>query len=109
MFLLNKPNIHTQNGEESNINIVDNNIIMLGCYELPFTIDNVNSLHDRLLNNKNPFRFTIDNSNHVQLYELTDVEDKIKIKVSVVHQNAYTIFVPYRLDFISKDTKYFDK
>ena len=109
MFLRVKPCIHTQSGEESNINIVDNNIIMLGCYELPFTIENVNSLHDKLLNNKNPFLYTIDNTNHVNLYELTDSTDQIKIKVSVVHQNAYTIFVPFRLDFLSKDTKYFDK
>jgi len=110
MFLLTKPNIYNATDNESNQNITTNNIVSLGTYELPFTVDNTNqALQDKLSNNKNSFRFSIDQLNYIHLYELTEAEEKIKLKVSVVHQNAYTIFVPFRLDYICKDEKYFDK
>jgi SNF2 family DNA or RNA helicase len=114
MFLLNKPNTISQVNNETNIiNTINNNIISLGTYELSFALDNTNiSLHDKLINNKNPFTFKIDIANFLHLYELldsTDTENQIKVKVSLLHQGIYTMYTSFRLDYLSKDTKYIMK
>jgi len=106
MFLQNRPDILS--GEETNVNVVTNNkYSLLGIFELPFTIETVLNLTD-----KTSFSYsiqTIDSVFRLHLKELSDNEHKIKISLPITSPNAYTIYNPQRLDYLSRDVKYFSK
>lgn len=89
-------------------NIIDtiNNNIYIGQSELPFTIEN------QLKIDHNPsfsiaFQL-IEGVPKIHIKELSEVETKIKILLPISNQGEYSLFIARRLEFICKDTKYFN-
>ena len=100
MFLESKPN----NSIENELN---DNISLLGTFELPFTIETQLNVTNEIAFS---FSITTDTQTKINVKQLGEGEPKIKISLSLSNTtNQYTIYTPPRLDFISKDIKYFDK
>lgn len=105
MFLEKKPDINSVDNEETNVNILQNDIF-IGSSELPFTIEN-----PLKIDHKPSFTLTfqlIDGLTKIHIKELSEAPDKIKILLPVSNQGEYSLFIARRLEFICKDVKYFN-
>jgi SNF2 family DNA or RNA helicase len=95
MFFENNPN-----------NTDDNNIILIGKYDLMFNITEA-VLSDKINKIKNSYEFTFDTVQ--KKLSIKNTKDDFKFSIPIINDNPnYTLFVPYRLDYLSKD-KYFSK
>ncbi len=107
MFLLSKPIFSDDNNEETNDNIMLDDIIPIGNFELPMSIDENKFIEFGIKSPeelpKRSFNFSIYEVNKLLVTEITN-DKKIKFAVSLASANtAYTLFVPQRLDFLSTD------
>jgi len=94
MFLDKKPN------EETNKNI------FIGQNELPFTMNNQLNLE---ANPSFSISFQLlEGVPKIHIKEISESPEKIKILLPITNQGEYSLFIPRRLEFICKDTKYFD-
>jgi SNF2 family DNA or RNA helicase len=106
MFLHNKPIFDTKNDEndnESNININSNNMISIGMFELPINVNIGTQIEENI-----PYKYTVNDNN----LSIIKIDDSSSTNISIKLQNTmstYTLYVPPRLSYLSKDTKYIYK
>ena len=104
MFLDKNPKINQSIDDESNINILSKNFD-LGSFELPFTMENPLNLTLR-----SSFSLTlqfIEGFHKLHIKQISEGEPKIKILLPIQStNNQYSLFLPHRLDYLCKDTKY---
>jgi hypothetical protein len=103
MFLETNPELPNLLDGETNNNIEVNE--KLGQFELPFSIENELNINPNMV-----FSYTIqhvDAQYKLHLKEINNVDHKIKIILPLNNtNNQYSIFIPHRLDYLSKNTKY---
>jgi SNF2 family DNA or RNA helicase len=90
---------------ETNENIFKQNIL-IGKNDLPFSIESPLNLQ-----NKPSFSLTynlIDNKSHIHIKEISESESPIKIMLPLANTGEYSLFIPRRIEFLCKDTKYFN-
>jgi SNF2 family DNA or RNA helicase len=106
MFLEKNPELSNTLNNESNINIeiIDQK---LGQFELPFSIQNELNITPNMC-----FAYSLENIEGVyklHVKQINPEESKIKILLPLTNiNNNYSIYVPHRLDYLEKDTKYFN-
>ena len=92
---------------EINPQIVPNNdLLYCGTYELSFTIETPLNLFDNIC-----FSYQlviIDGLTKLKINQLTNIKPAINIILPLQTNNDYTLFIQRRLDYLSKDTTYFD-
>ena len=104
MFLQIKPNTPSDNNEESNNNIIVNNMIPMGVYELAFNITDAN-LGLKLDTNPSPYKFKIiPETKKMVLTHLTIENTQFNINVV---DSQYTLFTMTRLEYLSMDEKFY--
>jgi hypothetical protein len=104
MFLQNKPNSNVQNDEETNENIINNNMISMGIYELPISVTSTNLTIDYDIS----YKYSVFENNIILKKNIENPDGGITIKLNAINAN-YTIFTPQRLHFICNDLKYLNK
>jgi len=104
MFLEKNPKINQPTDDESNINNLSKNFD-LGTFELPFTMENPLNLTPTT-----SFSLTlqfIEGLHKLHIKQISEGDPKIKILLPIQStNNQYTLFLPHRLDYLCKDTKY---
>ena len=103
MFLQSKPNTNNQSDDETNNNIVNNQMIYIGLFELPITLNLENPGE---YNTNTGYKFNINDTQ--MIVKKFDNTGGINVKLPITNAN-YTLFTPQRLNFICKDNKYLSK
>ena len=108
MFLDKRPDIINTLENETNINI-EKNDYKIGQFELPFSMEN-----ELILSPGIAFSYTvqnIDNQHKLHIKQISSGAEEKKIKILLPLSNTnnqYTLFIPHRLDYLSKENKYFN-
>jgi len=103
MFLQTKPNTSSQSDEETNENIINNQMVYIGVFELPITI---NLENPQEYNPTTGYKFNINDTQ--MILKKFDNTGGINVKLNIANAN-YTLFTPQRLNFLSKDNKFLSK
>ena len=103
MFLQTKPNSSNQSDDESNVNVINNQMTYIGFFELPITL-NLENPGD--YNTNTGYKFNINETQ--MILKKFDNTGGINVKLNIANAN-YTLFTPQRLNFICKDNKFLSK